>query len=48
MAASFDGSAITSTVGALLFGATDRVINLIGRFAARFQGVCTRADRLRY
>jgi hypothetical protein len=34
--ASFDGGAITSDAGALLLGATDRGINLVGRFAACF------------
>jgi hypothetical protein len=34
--AAFDGGAITSDAGALLLGATDRTINLIGRFAACF------------
>ncbi len=32
--AGFDGAAITSNAGALLLGATDRAINLVGRFAA--------------
>jgi hypothetical protein len=35
--AAFDGGAITSDAGALLLGATDRAINLVGRFAACFQ-----------
>jgi hypothetical protein len=35
--ASFDGGAITSDAGALLLGATDRAIGLIGRFAACFE-----------
>src|SRR3712207_5026408 len=35
--ASFDGGAITSDAGALLLGATDRVIGLVERFAACFQ-----------
>src|ERR687893_2284486 len=35
--ASFDGGAITSHAGALLLGATDRAINLVGRFAACFR-----------
>jgi hypothetical protein len=35
--ASFDGGAITSDAGALLLGATDRAIGLVGRFAACFQ-----------
>ncbi|WP_046868153.1 IS1380 family transposase [Microvirga massiliensis] len=35
--AAFDGGAITSDSGALLVGATDRVIHLIGRFAACFR-----------
>jgi len=34
--ASFDGGAITSDAGALLLGATDRAINLLGRFASCF------------
>ena len=34
--ADFDGGAITSNAGALLLGATDRAIGLIGRFAACF------------
>jgi Transposase DDE domain group 1 len=34
--AGFDGGAITSDAGALLLGATDRVIGLIGRFADCF------------
>jgi hypothetical protein len=34
--ASFDGGAITSDGGALLLGATDRTIDLVGRFAACF------------
>ena len=32
--AAFDASAITSNAGALLLGATDRAITLVGRFAA--------------
>jgi DDE family transposase len=35
--ASFDGGAITSNAGALLLGATDRAIGLVGRFAACFR-----------
>jgi hypothetical protein len=35
--AAFDGGAITSNAGALLLGATDRAINLVGRFAACFR-----------
>jgi Transposase DDE domain group 1 len=35
--ASFDGGAITSDAGALLLGATDRVIGLVRRFAACFE-----------
>jgi hypothetical protein len=35
--ASFDGGAITSDAGALLLGATDRAIGLVGRFAACFR-----------
>jgi hypothetical protein len=35
--ASFDGGTITSDAGALLLGATDRAIHLIGRFAACFR-----------
>ena len=34
--AGFDGGAITSDAGALLLGATDRAIGLIGRFAECF------------
>ena len=34
--ASFDGGAITSDAGALLLGATDRAIDLLGRFASCF------------
>src|SRR6266851_6407201 len=34
--AGFDGGAITSDAGALLLGATDRTIGLIGRFAECF------------
>src|SRR3954463_4897343 len=34
--AAFDGGAITSDAGALLLGATDRAINLVGRFARCF------------
>jgi hypothetical protein len=34
--ASFDGGAITSDAGALLLGATDRAIDLVGRFAPCF------------
>ncbi len=37
MVAAFDGGAITSNAGALLLGATDRAINLLGRFAACFR-----------
>jgi Transposase DDE domain group 1 len=35
--AGFDGGAITSDAGALLLGATDRVIGLVRRFAACFR-----------
>ncbi|MCC2664187.1 MAG: putative transposase for insertion sequence element [Geminicoccaceae bacterium] len=35
--AGFDGGAITSDAGALLLGATDRAIDLVGRFAACFR-----------
>ena len=35
--ASFDGGAITSDAGALLLGATDRVIGLVDRFAGCFR-----------
>src|SRR5918994_7807006 len=35
--AGFDGGAITSNAGALLLGATDRAIGLVGRFAACFR-----------
>jgi hypothetical protein len=34
--AAFDGGSITSNAGALLLGATDRTIGMIGRFAACF------------
>src|SRR3954452_21693161 len=34
--AGFDGGAVTSDAGALLLGATDRGINLVGRFGACF------------
>jgi hypothetical protein len=34
--AGFDGGAITSNAGALLLGAADRAIGLVGRFAACF------------
>jgi hypothetical protein len=34
--AAFDGGAITSDTGALLLGATDRVIRMTARFAACF------------
>jgi hypothetical protein len=34
--AAFDGGVITSDAGALLLGATDRAIGLVGRFAACF------------
>ena len=34
--ASFDGGAITSDAGALLLGATDRAVHLLGRFASCF------------
>jgi hypothetical protein len=37
--AGFDGGAITSDAGALLLGAADRVIGLIGRFARCFRDV---------
>lgn len=35
--AAFDGGAITSNAGALLLGAADHAINLVGRFAACFR-----------
>jgi hypothetical protein len=35
--AAFDGGAITSNAGALLLGAADRAIGLVGRFAACFR-----------
>jgi hypothetical protein len=35
--ASFEGGAITSDAGALLLGATDRALNLLGRFAGCFR-----------
>ena len=34
--AAFDGGEVTSEAGALLLGATDRAIGLVGRFAACF------------
>jgi Transposase DDE domain group 1 len=34
--AAFDGGEVTSDAGALLLGATDRAIHLVGRFAACF------------
>ena len=34
--AAFDGGAVTSDAGALLLGATDRAIDLVGRFARCF------------
>ena len=34
--AAFDGGAVTSDAGALLLGATDRAIKLVGRFAGCF------------
>jgi hypothetical protein len=37
--AGFDGGAITSDAGALLLGATDRAIGLMGRFAGCFEDV---------
>ena len=33
----FDGGLVTSDAGALLLGATDRAIGLVGRFAACFR-----------
>ncbi len=39
MVAAFDGGAITSDAGALLLGATDRVIRMTARFAACFHDV---------
>jgi hypothetical protein len=36
VAAAFDGGDASSDAGALLLGATDRAIGLVGRFAARF------------
>ncbi len=35
--AAFDGGAVTSDAGALLVGATDRAIGLVGRFARCFR-----------
>jgi len=35
--AAFDGGTITSDAGALLLGATDRAVGLVGRFAACFR-----------
>ncbi len=43
--ASFDGGAITSDAGALLLGATDRAIDLLGRFASCFSDARSRARR---
>ena len=37
MIAGFDGGTITSDAGALLLGATDQAIDLVGRFAACFR-----------
>src|SRR6266853_893381 len=45
--ASFDGGAITSDAGALLLGATDRAIGMMGRFAACFHDV-RRADLIEH
>jgi hypothetical protein len=39
VAAAFDGGAVTSDAGALLLGATDRAISLMGRFASCFHDV---------
>ena len=36
VAAAFDGGSITSNAGALLLGAAERVIGMVGRFAACF------------
>src|SRR3954466_10720430 len=36
--AAFDGGAVTSDAGALLLGATDRAINLVGRFRGVLHG----------
>src|SRR3954447_21540076 len=41
--AAFDGGAITLNAGALLLGATDRAIGLVGRFAAFFHDTQVRA-----
>src|SRR3954470_14853376 len=35
--AAFDGGAVTSDAGALLLGAADKAIRLVGRFAACFE-----------
>ena len=35
--AAFDGGEVTSDAGALLLGATDRAIGLVGRFAGCFE-----------
>lgn len=45
--AAFDGGAITSDAGALLLGATDRGIDLVGRFAACFADA-RRADLIEH
>lgn len=36
MVAAFDGGSITSDAGALLLGAADRAIGMVGRFATCF------------
>src|SRR5687768_3318911 len=47
--ASFDDGAITSDAGALLLGATDRAIDLVGRFAACFSDAAiASASRTRF
>jgi len=35
--AAFDGGKMTSDAGAMLLGATNRTINLVGRFAGCFE-----------
>ncbi len=45
--AAFDGGAITTDAGALLLGATDRAIGLVGRFAACFADA-RRADLIEH
>jgi hypothetical protein len=42
--AAFDGGEVTSDAGAVLLGATDRAIGLVGRFAAGFVDGRTQAQ----